>query len=71
MSNEQVTSLLPEFMAPESEHDKFITVPESTGNCVVVSSVLFQSVFSPVQSVYWIQNVSIFILQNMYSSGIK
>ena len=46
----QVTSLLPVFIAPFSEHVTSTTVPGSTGNCVVVSSVLVHSVFSPVQS---------------------
>ena len=46
----QVTSLLPVFIAPVSEHVTSTTVPGCTGNCVVVSSVLVHSVFSPVQS---------------------
>ena len=46
----QVTSLLPVFIAPVSEHVTFTTVPGSTGNCVVVPSILIHSVFSPVQS---------------------
>ena len=50
MSNVQVTSLLPVFIAPVSEHVTSTTVPGFTGNCVVVSSVLIHSVLSPVQS---------------------
>lgn len=46
----QATLLLPEFIAPKSEHVTSISVPGCTGNCVVVSSVRFQSVVSPVQS---------------------
>ena len=46
----QVTSLLPVFIAPVSEHVTSTTVPGFTGNCVVVSSVLVHSVLSPVQS---------------------
>ena len=50
MSNLQVTSLLPEFTAPVSEHVTSTSVPGSTGNCVVVSSMLVHSGFRPVQS---------------------
>ena len=46
----QVTSLLPVFIAPVSEHVTSTTVPGFTGNCVVVSSVFVHSVFNPVQS---------------------
>ena len=46
----QVTSLLPLLTVSESEHVTSTTVPGSTGNCVVVSSVLVHSVFSPVQT---------------------
>ena len=46
----QVISLLPSITASESEHVTSTFVPGSTGNCVVVSIVLFHSVFSPVQS---------------------
>ena len=45
-----VTSLLPSFTASGLEHSTSTTVPGFTGNCVVVSIVLFHSVFSPVQS---------------------
>ena len=45
----QVTSLLPLFTASGSEHVTVTTVPESTGNSVVVRIVLIHSVFSPVQ----------------------
>ena len=45
----QVTSLLPEFIAPESEHVTSTTVPRFTGNCVVVFNMPAHSVFSPVQ----------------------
>ena len=50
MSNVQVTSLLPKFTNPEPVHVTSTTVPVSIGNCVVVSSALVQSVFSPMQS---------------------
>ena len=46
----QVTSLLPVFIAPVSEHVTSTTVPGFTGNCVVVSSMLVHSGFSPVQT---------------------
>ena len=46
----QVTSLLPEFSVTVAEHVTSTTVPGFTGNCVVVFSVLIQSVLSPVQS---------------------
>ena len=45
----QVTSLLPSFTALLSVHVTWTTVPGSTGNCFVVSTVLIHSVFSPVQ----------------------
>ena len=45
-----VTSLLPSFTASEFEHVTSTTVPDFTGNCVVVFIVLVHSVFSPVQS---------------------
>ena len=45
----QVTSLLPSLTASESEHVTSTTVPEFTGNCVVVFIELVHSVFSPVQ----------------------
>ena len=48
----QVISLLPEFIAPVSEHVTSTTVPGFTGNCVVVSSVLVHCVLSPVQPGY-------------------
>ena len=44
----QITSLLPKLKASESEHFTSTTVPGTTGNCVVVSNVLVQSLFSPV-----------------------
>ena len=46
----QVTSLLPILTCSVLEQVTSTTVPGSTGNCVVVSSVLVHSVFSPVQS---------------------
>ena len=46
----QVTSLLPVFIAPMSEHITSTTVPGSTGNFIVVSKVLVHSGFSPVQT---------------------
>jgi hypothetical protein len=42
----QVTALLPLLRAPDSEQVSVTTVPEATGNCVVVSIVLFHSDFS-------------------------
>ena len=45
----QVTSLLPPFTASELEQVTSTTVPESTGNCVVVFIKVVHSVFSPVQ----------------------
>ena len=47
----QVTSLLPDFIAPMSEHVTSTTVPGFTGNCVIVASVLVHSVLSPVHSI--------------------
>ena len=47
----QVTSLLPFLIASELEHANSTTVPEFTGNCVVVFIVLVHSVFSPVQMI--------------------
>ena len=46
---EQVTLVLPLLTASELEQVTSTTVPGFTGNCVVVSIVLFHSVFSPVQ----------------------
>ena len=50
MPDTQVTSLLPNAIALESAHFSSTTVPGSTGNCVVVSSVSVHSVFSPVHT---------------------
>ena len=50
MPDTQVTSLLPKLKYPGSEHVSSTTVPGSTGNCVVVSSVPVQSVSNPMQS---------------------
>ena len=50
VSDVQVTSLHPLLTASEYEHVTSTTVPELTGNCVVVFIVLAHSVFSPVQS---------------------
>ena len=47
----QVTSLLPDFIAPMSEHVTSTTVPGFTGNCVFVTSVLVHFVLSAVHSV--------------------
>ena len=47
---EQVTLLLPLFTSSELEHVTSTTVPEFTGNCVVVSMVLVHPVFSSVQT---------------------
>ena len=44
-----VTSLLPLLRASESEHSTVMTVPGTTGNCVVVFIELVHPVFSPVQ----------------------
>ena len=46
----QVILLLPLLTCSGLEHVTSTTVPGLTGNCVVVSIVLFHSVFSPVQS---------------------
>ena len=46
----QVTTLLPLLACSGLEQVTSTTVPGSTGNCAVVSSVLIHSVFSPVQS---------------------
>ena len=61
MPDVQVTSLLPEFIAPESEHVTSTTVPGSTGNCVVVFSMCVNSSFSPVQSGCTLNNVNRYI----------
>ena len=48
VSDEQVTLLLPSFLAAGSEQANTTIVSGSTGNCVVVCIVIVHSVFSPV-----------------------
>ena len=50
VSDEQVTLLLPSLTAAVSIQATSTTVPESTGNTVVVCIVSVHSVFSPVHS---------------------
>ena len=59
----QVASLLPLFLAPEYKQVTSTTVPESTGNVVVVFIVSVQSLLSPVHISGRVEN-SVFKLLN-------